>query len=1356
MQLEFFYQKLLILTGIVVTFLFGVFLYREIYPEYKIYQEDYSALEEFRSTYHHEPPPTFKIGIKQIVLEREDKGPPVIDRCTSCHVALQIPYFSPTKIAYDLNGNILRNEEGNPLQVPNPDYIWAKLDEKIEELKDQKVIEQLKIEGEWDQINKRLEQAANYESLKVAQVGDHTYDVTKVLSMHPLIGKETRPFEYHLVEEYGCTSCHNGNGRGLTTDKAHGPVFDELYEAEFRGYVPQFTEKDPENDPLFSKVFNAKPGHALLFQTQPIFVDHLIQAKCMQCHQTTDMQLETATLSAEEVSSKKDKQMKILADAYLSEIQTVLTLLSLQKQIEQKGYTTTVNQLEQKEKDFSLSSQELEQVSSQLAFLKKAKNSQETKAKENALTLITQNLIQFIGSETLVQQLQEDYQADVKGIENFLKKHQQDEDAKGSIFIKMEILEYQRDLLKHAEENEISFKTALSDQEVISSLKTDVDDLTRNYQRGKELYLSQACYACHRIAGFARGGVGPDLTRIGESYPWFIKESIVWPQADLKTSTMPNMRLDHLELEDLMTFLLAQKGSNKAMAQRSYQAMIQSWEAGRKLPWEKPISAAKIFDLNYSMTVFAIEGCASCHRLKGFESNIGFKVEKQPHTFDELYGEQQWFQKLFPEVIRIGQFDQDLNGSRIVETIEKNAKEIDEKIVSDVRSNSILEEIDRKHPQAIESLYSNFRYAARAKDHFYQTLTKEEKDPEKRAVIQSEYEKWKDRVHRVLMMFIQQYGLGRLIGPRPNWSGIFRTDEWLMEHFRNPTAHVPRSIMPVFPFDDTKFYALTHMLDVLGIKNRNTSREVWEQKGFNPAIAFDRHCAQCHGLSSEGNGIVSEWIYPIPKNLHNPEFLRNLTKERAINSIIHGVKGTPMPPWGEVAGDKTDEIQKEIGNRPVLTKQEVQYLVNWIFSSLPGGRIIKESKDVLKWDYTPEDLIRELKEEGGQLEVLPQNENEQLRASLFFTGRGYYASLNPPIDSSQEKVEEIFDILPNPIEGPDQSLYYIKKKYYTPYNIEEGQKFFLLNCAVCHGNEGDGSGNRGSAMQDAKPRMFTNLDWSTSRDDLRLLRSIKYGVPGTAMTPWGDLTNALQRVQLVIFIRSLTQEQRRRDNLNTVLYQTYDEAFFLVDRARINESLAIENQSQKEKELEQKKERMQNLFETGSISSQDVLDAYQQQLEAQQKLMRLQSVDRLLVDLKASIKREKEIYQVLGLTLISKGVDDEILNKYFELVSTNEGRYQYSQGGLSIRLENEEKLRSIRDQIVHDLDGKLQQLQKERTLLEGRIMTPQLQEDLAMNQNERTSYERIKKKIMSDTEEAIRLARQQEEMLRRSEFERSE
>ena len=51
-----------------------------------------------------------------------------------------------------------------------------------------------------------------------------------------------------------------------------------------------------------------------------------------------------------------------------------------------------------------------------------------------------------------------------------------------------------------------------------------------------------------------------------------------------------------------------------------------------------------------------------------------------------------------------------------------------------------------------------------------------------------------------------------------------------MEHFHNPSSHVARSIMPVFPFDDSKFYALTHMLNAIGILNRNQVREIWEKR----------------------------------------------------------------------------------------------------------------------------------------------------------------------------------------------------------------------------------------------------------------------------------------------------------------------------------------------------------------------------------------------------------------------------------------------------------------------------------------------------------------------------------------------
>lgn len=729
------YQIALISLGAVSVAFFGVFVSREIFPEYKIYQENYQALEKFRESYTGEPVPPFSAGIKQIVLEQPDNAPPIIDRCTSCHVALQIPYFSPTKISLDSNGKPLLDANNKPILVNNEDYIWAKLDQKIAELTDPKILDLLNQEGKNSEVRQRTQQAEQLAQLKSVEVGDLHYDVTKVLKMHPLMGKETRPFEFHPVEEYGCTICHGGNGRGLTSETAHGPVFDGQYAVDPLK-KPQFLEPDLKNDPIFAREFNDKPGDELIFQTTPILPGVLLQAKCVQCHQS---------------------------------------------------------------------------------------NSQD------------------VGKA-------------------------------------MRPLSTNGEAVKNTE---------------------DVVLLTNHYHKGEQLFVSQACFACHRINGFSRGRVGPELSQIGNSPPWYIKEHIYWPQGGLPTSTMPNFRLDHEELQDLVTFLIGQEGGNRGNEDIRYKSAMREWEEGQnQLPWEKPITPTQIHDLRYSMTVFATEGCASCHRLKGFESNIGFKIEKEEPKpeFKSLYAEHQWFQRLFPETI---------SGSNLVTAIDQHREEIDWHIIENVRSNSILEEIDRLQPDTIESFYTPFKYAKRAKNEEYANRIAKESDPTKQEELKKEHQKYLQQVHNVLMMFVQEYGLGRLICPKPNWSGIYRSDEWLLEHFHNPTSHVPRSIMPAFPFDKTKFYALTHMLDVLAIRNRNEVRAIWDNFGFDPAQAAQFHCAQCHGELLNGDGPISEWIYPIPKNLRNADFLRNLTKERVIQSIAHGVQGTPMPPWGEVAMDKS-------------------------------------------------------------------------------------------------------------------------------------------------------------------------------------------------------------------------------------------------------------------------------------------------------------------------------------------------------------------------------------------------------------------------------------------------------------------
>lgn len=1350
------YQYALITLGAISSALFAVFFYRELFPEYKIYQDDYIAIEKFVSTYTHEPPPAFKTGVKQILLERSDKGNPVIDRCISCHVALEFPHFSPTKLGRDINGNLLIDSNGVPKKVPNEDYVWARIDQKIAELEDSAVNAQLKNEGSESLVKQRLKDAEDLKALKVAHVGELEFDVTKVLAMHPLIGKETRPFEFHPLEEYGCTSCHSGNGRGITTLTAHGPVFDGQYEKEFMGEVPHFTEIDPDNDPRFSKIFNGKPGHELLFQTTPIFTGALIQAKCMQCHLTSSNAIQSVTDTATQVTGQRKKQSDAVAKALDNDKQSALSLLQLQKSITDKGADATLKDLETTEHNYTLPAIEREHASTQYIFLTTHATKAPKPDRVKMLAQIQNSLKDLIGSPSLVLELTQAVTPklgkpeQMQALDDFIEKNKGSKEATGDIFAKLTALNLENAVKKHILDVDTSFQVAVRDQKAISTISTDIDLLTNNFQRGQELFVTQACFACHRISGLSRGGVGPELTQAGEGYPWYVKESIVWPQADLHTSTMPNFGLDHEELQDLVTFLLGQTGGNNAISPTAYKSALQSWEAGRKLPWEKPISPVQMLDLRYAMTVFATEGCAACHRLEGFDSNVGFSIEKQktPPTFDAMQAEHNWFRSLFPE---------DISGTGIVSVIETHAQEIDEHIAPSVRKNGILDEIDQTHPNVIESYYTPFKFANRAKNAFYAQKAENEKDPAKKAAIEQAHQAWQQRIHNLLFLYIQEYGLGRLIGPRPNWSGVFRTDEWLMEHFRNPTAHVPRSIMPIFPFDETKFYALTKMLDTLGTRNRDTTRKVWEEQGFNPSKAYDIHCSQCHGDFLHGNGPVALWIYPIPKNLRNGEFLRNLTRERVIDSIKHGVKGTPMPPWGEVAADKPN-----LHNTPVLTQSEIEKLADWLFSTLPGGTVIRSSEDVPKWQYSPEDVLRELRNEGNLdkfKKTAPEDKINHSSNALdrLPRGEGLWASLQPQMPAGLEKPgtpqtnknsEEPFAVFDErPALGQlDQERFYIKKKYYTPENIEQGKQFFERNCAVCHGREGDGSGARAGTMIEAKPRMLTNLDWINTRDDLRLLRSIKYGVPGTAMTPWGDLTSSFQRLQLVMFIRSLSKERALRDQLAESLYRAFDVTDLQIEQMRMDNYKALLDTQALYNQIQTQRQSIYDAYGEKK-EAPDFLALYQQELALHKKLEMHKKRDGQFLELKALIKKEKDLFQQRGLDFIQNDLP-ELLTQYTAMIDLLSNRLQFIDDMPSYHFSESQQqaYKTASERVLADLSSQIETIKQEIVGTNSEASEEQVK---LLNTKEKI-FDKMRNNLIYTLSEAARLNQKEQQLV--SEF----
>jgi mono/diheme cytochrome c family protein len=71
----------------------------------------------------------------------------------------------------------------------------------------------------------------------------------------------------------------------------------------------------------------------------------------------------------------------------------------------------------------------------------------------------------------------------------------------------------------------------------------------------------------------------------------------------------------------------------------------------------------------------------------------------------------------------------------------------------------------------------------------------------------------------------------------------------------------------------------------------------------------------------------------------------------------------------------------------------------------------------------------------------------------------------------------------------------------SPTARQAGAALFRQHCALCHGERGNGHGDR-SASFAVPPRDFTNPAWRRSTSPARVFRAVRDGLPGTPMPGW--------------------------------------------------------------------------------------------------------------------------------------------------------------------------------------------------------------------------------------------------------------
>ena len=84
---------------------------------------------------------------------------------------------------------------------------------------------------------------------------------------------------------------------------------------------------------------------------------------------------------------------------------------------------------------------------------------------------------------------------------------------------------------------------------------------------------------------------------------------------------------------------------------------------------------------------------------------------------------------------------------------------------------------------------------------------------------------------------------------------------------------------------------------------------------------------------------------------------------------------------------------------------------------------------------------------------------------------------------------------------------------------EQGRTLFVRNCAVCHGEKGDGQSRARNSLN-PPPRDFTSPEETAQLTRERMIQSVTNGRPGTAMMPWKTRMSKTEIETVVDFVRA--------------------------------------------------------------------------------------------------------------------------------------------------------------------------------------------------------------------------------------------
>ena len=350
-------------------------------------------------------------------------------------------------------------------------------------------------------------------------------------------------------------------------------------------------------------------------------------------------------------------------------------------------------------------------------------------------------------------------------------------------------------------------------------------------------------------------------------------------------------------------------------------------------------------------------------------------------------------------------------------------------------------------------------------------------------------------------------------------------ENWLREHFQNPQAVTPGSVMPPLEISDEDMDDLITVTMSLYDADLPTSyydlAYIQEFKGGGKDLTgeqlYARYCAGCHG--DKAQGLENTLLERFNPALHNEDFLSAASDDFLRFTIHRGRPSVQMPAWDESNGGFTDE--------------EIDALVAYIRSHEPEPPTFEDVQNARANKRTGRKLYRSKcagchggKGEGGVGPSLNNQDflilaDEEFLYDTIVNGRANTAM----ISHKYMKATWIAAIIAYMKDWQDEPQVELSDEPVVG-DLASGRELFNGLCAPCHGPEGQGS--VGTALM--------NADFRDAASDQFIKESILRGRRHRAMRQWNDSGLSLQELSdsdvndLVAYIRS-GGDQVERDRI---------------------------------------------------------------------------------------------------------------------------------------------------------------------------------------------------------------------------------